>query len=117
MAFVRVKFTYNEDSNIIMTITEGASQLRGPEFFRDKQLLPGYLLLGLSRTSASLKNINRQEQIKLSEKAWTTKKMVVVVVFEIITLYLVQTGRLLAAIGYVARKWSYYKKRSVRVHH
>ena len=33
---VGVRFTYNEDSNVIMTVTGSASQLRGPEFLHNR---------------------------------------------------------------------------------
>ena len=32
MIYEIVRFTYNENSNVIVTVTESASQLRGSEF-------------------------------------------------------------------------------------
>ena len=62
-----VQFTYNEDSNVIVTVTGSASQLRGSEFLLNRQLFLGYRPMGLSRYSACSKSLNRQTQIKLSE--------------------------------------------------
>ena len=47
-----VRFTYNEASNVIMTVTGSASHMRGSEFCQHKQLCPGYRPMGLSRNSA-----------------------------------------------------------------
>ena len=47
-----VRFTYNEASNVIMTVTGSASHMRGSEFCQRKQLCPGYRPMGLSRNSA-----------------------------------------------------------------
>ena len=47
-----VRFTYNEASNVIMTVTGNASHTRGSEFCQRKQLCPGYRPMGLSRNSA-----------------------------------------------------------------
>ena len=66
---VIVRFTYNEDSNVIMTVTGSASQLRGSEFLYNRQLFPGYRPMGLSRYSACLKILNGQKQMKLSENS------------------------------------------------
>ena len=41
--------------------------MRGSEFFRGKQLFPGYRSMGLSRNSARLEISNEQEQRNLSE--------------------------------------------------
>ena len=64
-----VRLTYNEDSNVIMTVTGSASQLRGSEFLYNKQLFPGYRPMGLSRYSVCLKILNGQKQMKLSENS------------------------------------------------
>ena len=64
-----VRFTYNEASNVIMTVTESASHMRGSEFCQRKQLCPGYRPMGLSRNSACLKIKNGQKQRKLSESS------------------------------------------------
>ena len=64
-----VRITYNENSNVIMTVTGGASQLRGSETFLNGQLFSGYRPVGPSRNSACLKIINEQKQIKLSENS------------------------------------------------
>ena len=47
-----ILITYNEDSNVIITVTRSTSQLRGSENFQHKQLFPGYRSMGLSRNSA-----------------------------------------------------------------
>ena len=52
MGILNVRITYNEDNNVIMTVIEGASQMRGSEFFRDKQVFTGYKAMGLSKNSA-----------------------------------------------------------------
>ena len=66
-----VRFTYNEASNVIMTVTGSASHMRqrqrGSEFCQRKQLCPGYRPMGLSRNSAFWKINNEQKQRKLSE--------------------------------------------------
>ena len=59
---VPIRIIYNEESNVIMMITGSASQMRGPEFSRDKRLFPGYRRMGLSRNSACLNNNNGQMQ-------------------------------------------------------
>ena len=64
---MRVRFTYNENGNVIMMATGAASQMIGSEFFRDKKLFPGYGPMGLSRNLACLKTDNEQKQSKLSE--------------------------------------------------
>ena len=74
MLFVR--FTYNEDSNVVMTVTGSASQLRGSEFLYNRQLFPGYRPMGLSRYSACLKILNGQRQMKLSESSRGAKQMI-----------------------------------------
>ena len=63
-----VRIAYNEDSNVIVTVTGSASQLRASGLFY-RQLFPGYRPVGLSRNSACLKIINGQKQIKLSENS------------------------------------------------
>ena len=62
-----VRVTYNEDSNVIMTVTGGAFQMRASGYSRDKQLFPGYIPMGLSRNSACSTIINGQKQSKMSE--------------------------------------------------
>ena len=62
-----VRFTYNEASNVIMTVTGSASHMRGSEFCQRKQLCPGYRPMGLSRNSAYWKIDNGQKQRELSE--------------------------------------------------
>ena len=52
-----------------MTLTEAASQMRGSEFFRDKQLSPGYRPMDLRRNSTCSKCVNGQKQGKLSENS------------------------------------------------
>ena len=47
-----VRFTYNEASNAIITVTGSASHMRGSEFCQRKQLCPGYRPMGLSKNSA-----------------------------------------------------------------
>ena len=47
-----VRFAYNEDTNVIVTVTGSASHMRGPEFFRYMQLLPRYRPIGMSRIQA-----------------------------------------------------------------
>ena len=64
-----VRFTYNEDSNVVMTVTRSASQLRGSEFLYNRQLFPGYRLMGLSKYSACSKILTGQKQIKLSNNS------------------------------------------------
>ena len=64
-----VRFIYNENSNVIMTVTGSVSQLRGSEFLHNKQLFPGYRPMGLSRYSACLKILDGQKQMKLSESS------------------------------------------------
>ena len=64
-----VRFTYNEDSNVIITVTGSASQLRSSEFLYNMQLFPGYRPTGLSRYSACSKILNGQKQIRLSENS------------------------------------------------
>ena len=49
---ISVWITYNEDNNVIMTVTGGVSQLRGSEFLRNRQLFPGHRPVGLSRKPA-----------------------------------------------------------------
>ena len=66
---VVVRFTYNEDSNVIMTVTGTACQLRGSEFLYNRQLFPAYRPMGLSRYSAFSKVLNGQKQMKLSENS------------------------------------------------
>ena len=51
-SILTVPVTYNENSNVIMMATEGASQMRGSGFLEDKQLFLGYRPMGLSRNSA-----------------------------------------------------------------
>ena len=43
--------------------------MRGSEFYRHKQLFPGYRQVGLSRYSARLKFYNEQKHSKLSENS------------------------------------------------
>ena len=62
-----VRVIYNEDSNVIMTVTRSASQMRGSELFRDNQLFSRYRSMVLSRNSACSKFLNGQKQIKLPE--------------------------------------------------
>ena len=64
-----VRVTYNEDSNVIMTVTGSASQMRGSRFFRDNQLFPGYRPMGLSRNAACSKLLEGRKQSKLSENS------------------------------------------------
>ena len=47
-----VRITYNEDSNVIITVTGSASQLRGSEIYPHRQLFLGYRPVGLSKNSA-----------------------------------------------------------------
>ena len=61
----QLRIAYNEDNNVIMTVTGSASQMRGSEFFGDKQLFPGYRPMDLIRNPACLRIFNGQEQIKL----------------------------------------------------
>ena len=62
-----IRITYNEDSNVTITVTGSASRLRGSEIFRHGQLFPGYKPMGLGRNPTCLKVFNGQKQIKLSE--------------------------------------------------
>ena len=64
-----VRITYNKDSNVIVTVTGSASQSRGSGILCNKQLFPGYRLVGLRRNSACFKILNGQKQIKVSEKS------------------------------------------------
>ena len=50
-----------------MTSTGAASQMRDSEFFRDKQLFPGYRPMGLSRISACLQINAGRSQRELSK--------------------------------------------------
>ena len=72
---VLVRVTYNEDSNVIMTVSGGASQMRGSAFFRDKLLYPRYKPMDLSRNAACSRIIHGQKQNKLSEKSWAAEQM------------------------------------------
>ena len=63
------RITYNEDSNVIMTVTGNASRSGGSEILCNQQLFLGYRPMGLSKNSACLKILNRQKQIKLSENS------------------------------------------------
>ena len=47
-----------EDSNVILTETGGASQMRGSECFQNKHLFLGYTPMGFSRNSARSKVSN-----------------------------------------------------------
>ena len=64
---ISIRFTYDEDSNVIMTITGSASQMRASESFRNKRLFPGHRPMGMRKNSVGLKIANGQEQSKLSE--------------------------------------------------
>lgn len=62
--------TSNEAVVVIIAVPRSASQMRSSEFFRGKQMLPGYIPVGLDRNSACLKINNGQEQQKLSGTRW-----------------------------------------------
>lgn len=66
---VSVRFSYNEDNSVIMTVTGSVSQLRGFESFREKQLFPGYRTMGLNRNSACFTINSEHKQLKLSESS------------------------------------------------
>ena len=70
---IHVRVTYNEDNNVIVTVTRSASQLRGSGFCRDKRLFLGYRPMGLSRNSARFKINDEQKQPKLSEFSMGTR--------------------------------------------
>ena len=64
-----VRFAYNEDSNVIITVTGSASQLRGSEFLYNRQLFPEYRPMGLSKYPACSKILNGPKQIMQSENS------------------------------------------------
>ena len=53
--FIPIRFTYNEDSNVIMTVIRIAAQMRGSESFRNKWLFLVYRQMVLSKDSVGLK--------------------------------------------------------------
>ena len=72
---ITVRMTYNEDIRLIMTVTRGASQMRGSEYFRDKQLFPGYRPIGMSRNPACLKILIDRNRSSCQKTAWAAEQM------------------------------------------
>ena len=72
---ITVRITYSEERNVIMTVTGGASQMRGSEYFRDKQLFPGYRSMGVSRNPACLKFSIDRNRSNCQKTTWAADQM------------------------------------------
>ena len=62
-----VRFAYNEDTNVIMTVTGSASQMRGSEYLPRQAAISWLQTNGSEQEFSVLKNYNEQKQNKLSE--------------------------------------------------
>ena len=72
---ITVRIIYSEDRNVIMTVTRGASQMRGSEYFRDKQLFPGFRSMGVSRNPACLKFSMDRNRSSCQKTTWAADQM------------------------------------------